>query len=298
MKKLFSLMAVVFITFGLTVGSAEAKRLGGGGNSGKQRSSPTMQQQAPKSPAQAAPAPAQAATTPGMPAAPVAKPSFMQKWGGMIAGFGMGALLGSMFGGNMAGLGGLLNILLIGGALYLAYKFFVSRKAATTGPMQYAGAGAPVLQPSGDKPVNFGGAPLPTNPVESANSTRNIPAGFDVEPFERQAKTAFIRLQAANDAKDLNDIREFTTPEMYAELSMQIQERGNTPQKTEVVTLNAEVIEVVTENDFAIASVRYSGMIREAVGALPEPLDEVWHVQKNLKDAKSTWQISGIQQMH
>ena len=57
----------------------------------------------------------------------------------------------------------------------------------------------------------------------STASQCNIPAGFPVETFLRSAKTSFIRLQAANDRKDLNDIREYTTPEMFAEISMQLQ---------------------------------------------------------------------------
>ena len=95
----------------------------------------------------------------------------------------------------------------------------------------------------------------------------------------RSAKTSFIRLQAANDRKDLNDIREYTTPEMFAEISMQLQERDNAPQKTDVVNVNAELLEVNNENDFAIASVRMSGQLSENNGAA-ESFDEIWHVQK------------------
>ena len=84
---------------------------------------------------------------------------------------------------------------------------------------------------------------------------------------------------------------------MYAELSLQIQERGEAPQKTEIVSLNVNVLEVVTEGQRAIASVRYSGEIREAVGAPTEAFEEVWHVSKRLDDAKSTWLLAGIQQL-
>jgi predicted lipid-binding transport protein (Tim44 family) len=83
---------------------------------------------------------------------------------------------------------------------------------------------------------------------------------------------------------------------MFAEISMQLQERDNTPQKTDVVSVNAELLEVVTENDHAIASVRLSGELRENSGA-PEHFDEIWHVQKNLKDEKAVWLLAGIQQV-
>ena len=84
---------------------------------------------------------------------------------------------------------------------------------------------------------------------------------------------------------------------MYAELSLQIQERGDAVQKTEIVTLNVSVLEVTTEGQRAVASVRYTGEIREEAGGLAEPFDEIWHVAKRLDDAKSTWLLAGIQQL-
>ena len=84
---------------------------------------------------------------------------------------------------------------------------------------------------------------------------------------------------------------------MYAELSLQIQERGDKPQKTEIVSLNVNVLEVTTEGQRAVASVRYSGEICEDAGAPAEAFDEIWHVAKRLDDAKSTWLLAGIQQL-
>ena len=128
-----------------------------------------------------------------------------------------------------------------------------------------------------------------------ANQPSNIPADFPVESFLRSAKTSFIRLQAANDRKDLNDIREYTTPEMFAEISMQLQERDNTPQKTDVIAINGNLLEVANEGDYAIASVRFTGQLRDNNGTL-ENVDEVWHVQKDVRDDKAVWLLSGIQQ--
>lgn len=70
-------------------------------------------------------------------------------------------------------------------------------------------------------------------------------------------------MQAANDAKNIDDIREFTSPEMFAEIRMQMTERGDAAQQTDVVRLDAELLEVVTEGDRHIASVRFGGLIRE-----------------------------------
>ena len=123
-----------------------------------------------------------------------------------------------------------------------------------------------------------------------------MPADFQVEPFLRQAKMAFIRLQAANDAKDLDDIRDYTTPEMYAEIAMQIEERVDASQKTEAINVHPTLLEVVSEGGYEIASVRFAGLMRESDQGNPEPFDEVWHVQKKLNDRRAAWLISGIQQ--
>jgi predicted lipid-binding transport protein (Tim44 family) len=136
--------------------------------------------------------------------------------------------------------------------------------------------------------VTAASQPMPRRP------TLEIP-GFEVAPFVRVAKTSFIRLQAANDSGDLDDIRDYTTPEMYAEIAMQVKERQG-QQKTEVVSLDADVVEAIVENGYEIASVRFWGLIRENDASNPEPFDETWHVRRKAGDRKAPWLISGIQQ--
>lgn len=281
----FTVLLVIFLTaITLFSSHAQAKRFGGGGSIGKQR---TMSAPAQKSPA-AAPAPA----TPAQPAA--APQPAGNKWLGPLAGLAIGAGLGALFasgglGGMGGAMGGILMALAIGAVVMLLISMFRKKQSAEPA-MQYAGAGAPYA--GSQEPVQQtvgGGASAPV-------AAANIPADFPVESFLRSAKTSFIRLQAANDRKDVNDIREYTTPEMFAEISMQLQERDNTPQKTDVISVNAELLEVNTENDVAIASVRMSGQLRENNGS-PENFDEIWHVQKNLKDEKAVWLLAGIQQV-
>jgi predicted lipid-binding transport protein (Tim44 family) len=120
--------------------------------------------------------------------------------------------------------------------------------------------------------------------------------GGPVEPFLRVAKTSFIRLQAANDAGDLDDVRDYTTPEMFAEIAMQVRDRGGAQQKTEVVSVDAAIADAAIEGDYAYASVRFWGLIREAPGANPEPFDEIWHVRRRANNPKDAWLIAGIQQ--
>lgn len=277
MKRFLLVLTVALSSITLLAANAEAKRMGGGSSFGKQRTmSPQQTQKAPA----AAPAPA----------APAAAPAAGNKWLGPLAGLAIGAGLGALFmGGGLGGMGGaigsILMMLAVGAlVMFLIAKFRKPQAAA----MQYAGQGAPISQP--DTQSYSGGS------AAAAPAVKNIPADFPVEAFLRSAKMSFIRLQAANDRKDLNDIREYTTPEMFAEISMQLQERGNAAQTTDVIALNADLLEVVTENNHAIASVRMSGQLAENKGA-PETFDEIWHVQKDLQDDKAVWLLSGIQQI-
>ena len=279
MKKFLTLFFVAFVSFGLSAHDADAKRFGGGSSFGKQRQmSPAPQKQA------QAPA---AAPAPGAPA-----PSGAGKWLGPLAGLAAGGLLASMFmGGGMGGLGGGIGSILMILAL-VAAAFFVVRmlRKPQSQPVQYAGHTERV-------PItDIGGAAAPAATAAMSPSAGSRPAWFEDEPFLREAKKHFIRLQDANDRGDLNDIHEFVTPEMYAEISMQIQERGGKPNKTEVVTLNAEIVDVVTEGDAVIASVRFSGMIREEANAPAEAYNEIWHIQKSQSQPNASWFISGIQQ--
>jgi predicted lipid-binding transport protein (Tim44 family) len=234
-------------------------------------------QQAQKAPA-AAPAPTQNATP--------AKQG--NKWMGPLAGIAAGLGLAALF--SHFGLGEGMGMLLMIVLAVVAVMFLMSMLRKKQQPaMQYAGAGAPYggMQQPAAQPLAGSAAPV--------QEARNIPADFPVDSFLRSAKTSFIRLQAANDRKDLNDIREYTTPEMFAEISMQIRERDDAPQKTDVLSIHTDLLEVANEGDYAIASVRFTGQLSENNGA-PEDIDEIWHVQKDLRDDKSVWLLAGIQQ--
>ncbi len=284
MNKILTLLTLAVLSFGLVAFDAEAKRFGGGKSIGQQRQS-ISPQAAPKSPTAAAPAAAAAAGG--------------SKWAGPLAGLAAGGLLAALFmGGAFEGIN-MMDVLML--AALMAAVFFVvrmmrkSRQEQVTRPLQYSGMGANTGD-SGVTPTTTMGTGTAAAVAPTPHAA-NIPADFQVEPFLRNAKTSFIRLQAANDARDLNDIREYTTPEMYAEISMQISERGDEPQKTEILAINAELLEVVTTDDQAIASVHFNGQLRDAPGASPETFDEIWHVQKNLKDPESVWLLAGIQQV-
>jgi predicted lipid-binding transport protein (Tim44 family) len=103
-------------------------------------------------------------------------------------------------------------------------------------------------------------------------------------------------MQAAWDRSDLVDLREFTSPEVYGELSMQIQERGGQPDYTEVVNIDAQLLGIETTANDYLASVQFNGMIRNAPNAAPEPYLEVWNLSKSI-NGSSGWVLAGIQQI-
>jgi predicted lipid-binding transport protein (Tim44 family) len=261
-------------------GDADAKRLGGGTSSGMSRSDSVVRRES--TPPTAAPRPA----TPATAAAP--QPARSGMWGmlgGLALGVGLGALLSHF--GMGAEFGGLMMMLLLAFGAFMLFKMFTRRAQAA--PVQYAGAGAPVGPPSRVEPTGGGSTSVSTEP--------SIPAGFDVEGFLRQAKLNFVRLQAANDAGDLDDIRQFTSPEMFAEIQLQYQERGRASQRTDVVQLDARLLDLTQEERRYVSSVRFSGLIRETEGAAPVSIEEVWHLAKPI-DGSSGWALAGIQQLN
>lgn len=258
---------------------AEAKRLGGGGSFGMQRA-------APRSPAPSAPTAVPAKPAPATtPQAPAPQPGGVGRWlgplAGLAAGIGLAALLSHFgLGEEFASL--LLIVALVFGAFFVLRLLFGRRRAVP----EYAGAGAPArFEPTSVAGGSAGAAP----PVE-------VPAGFDVAGFLRNAKLNFVRLQAANDAGNIADLKDFTTPEVFAELKLQFDERGRAAQQTDVVQLDADLLGLESEDARHVASVRFHGLIREEANAAPAPFDEVWHLTKPV-DGSSGWVVAGIQQV-
>ncbi|MDB5802584.1 MAG: transporter [Rhodocyclales bacterium] len=278
MFKRFALMLFVAVSAaGMSVDYAEAARLGGGRSLGMQRSIPQRQAMPP---AYQRPAPA-----------PVGAPaSGWRKWAGPLAGLAAGIGLAALMshfgmGGDMAG----ILMLVIGAVLVFALvrRFMAPRQQQ---PAIASGPAAWQQQPAQYEAAQAYGSSAP------ASGSSSIPADFDVDGFTRQAKVNFIRLQASNDAGNLDDIREFTSPEMFAEIKLDIDERRGAKQKTDVVNLDVQVLEVVEEAGRYVTSVRFHGLLREDAANSPQPFDEVWHLSKP-RDGNLGWVLSGIQQV-
>jgi predicted lipid-binding transport protein (Tim44 family) len=322
MNKFFVSALLIAAATALSPMSADAKRLGSGSSSGMQRNMPAKS--APDAvPAKPAAAAAAAAPAAAGAAAAAPKRNWMGPLAGLAAGLGIAALMSHL--GMGAAFGNFLTMALLALVAVFAIRFLMKRfggglggglggnKPALAGMGASGGMGAFNNAPDNAPKNNMfrtAEAATPVTPFQnptpasfesaaSANvATRNhVPADFDSPGFERIAKIIFIRMQTANDAGDLNDLRNFTTPEMFATIRLELQERGTAKQETDVVNVEAQVLDVATEAERQIVSVRFHGMIREEKDAAAAAFDEVWHLVKPQDDSRS-WAIAGIEQNH
>lgn len=288
------------LAFSLTAQDVQAKRMGGGRSIGRQ--SHSFQQ-----PHRAAPNQNQQASRNQNPASPPAAQPQRNRWlgplAGLAAGLGIAALMSHL--GLGGALGGMLSSLLVVGLIGLAAFFIIrlisSRRSNTDVRNE------PAFKPAfstGQTAEPF--TPTPANAAEPAPlNTIDMPprlpqplteaADFDSEAFLRAAKVLFIRLQTAWDAGNLDDIRKFTTAEMFAEVKLDITERGTTPSHTSVDQINAELLSIENQSIEPVASVRFSGLIRETQEQITaEPFTEVWNFTKEMN---GEWKLGGIQQL-
>lgn len=292
LNRILAVSLATLLAFALPVHDAEAKRLGGGG---MKRSVPTQTTpntppaQQPAAPQQAAPGKQAAAA----PAAAAPKRSWMGPIAGLAAGLGLAALASHLgFGAELANF---MTMLLLGIVAFVVIGFLVRRFAKPKAATQLAGAGAnggnfrmQEPQPQSAQPA---WQPQASAAPVAAAAMSNVPADFDAAGFEKIAKQVFIRLQAANDAGDQADLRRFTTPQMYASIQADLLERGTQKQSTEVLQLDANVVDVAAENGEQIVSVRFWGLVREQSEQAATDFDEVWH----LVQSGEGWLIAGIQ---
>ncbi|MBI3150435.1 MAG: Tim44 domain-containing protein [Betaproteobacteria bacterium] len=295
------MVAALALGAAVLVVPAEAKRLGGGKSVGTQRDAVTQRQAAPP-----AASPQQAAPTAGAPAAAAAPAtSGARRWlgpiAGIAAGLGLAALL-SHFGLGEGFASMLLILLLVVGVVFVVRLFLRARQPARATGMAYAGP-APAAHglhtPHGyeTQPAPAFGAAERFGASPQAHLAPAVPEGFEVEPFLKHAKLNFTSMQQAFDRADFLALKTLTTPEMFLEVKRDLEERAGAGNQTEVLKLEAQIVEVVQEGEVAWASVRFSGLVRENPEDPASSFDEVWNLRKDLS-AKEGWLLAGIQQLN
>ena len=287
---------------------------------------------APGAPAQnAAPSNAAQQAAPAAAGAGAAAAATKKPWGAMLGGLAAG--LGLAWLANSLGMGaGFAQFLML--ALLALVAFAVirmvmrSRRPAPGNASPFAFQGAGAGSPSADvqvprqynpekvgndasarswergagtafqaQPGSAGGSMIGSALAGSQNW--GVPAGFDTEGFLQAAKRNFTTLQAVWDASDIATLRSMMTDGMLDEIRAQLAEReaqraGEHPNHTEVVILEAQLLGIEDLGDAYMASVEFSGMIREEPSAGPSPFREVWNMTKP-KSGASGWLVAGVQ---
>jgi predicted lipid-binding transport protein (Tim44 family) len=317
--KLWSWVLVMVLAFA-SFESEAARRLGGGGSIGKQSSNVTQRQATPP----AAPAQNQAAPA-AQPGANPAAAAPRRPWAGMLGGLAAG--LGLAWLAHSLGLGEAFGQFLMIALLAMVVMVVIGmimrsrRGPQPNRPYAFEGAGAPADQAmpprqySPDKVGNDASArPWERNSMAfdgskgaqgvqigsalAAPQTWGIPDGFDTAGFVAAAKRNFVTLQDAWDRSDIPSLRAMMTDEMLSEIKAQLGERenqlGGQPNKTEVVMLEAQLLGIEDLGSDYMASVEFSGMIREEPSAGPSPFREVWNMTKP-KSGDSGWLVAGVQ---
>jgi predicted lipid-binding transport protein (Tim44 family) len=219
-----------------------------------------------------------------------------------------------------------LLIALIAGAVLVAVGLLRRRRAALTPGLVYQAAGSgshpgigdtqldPVT-PRGYSSNNVGNdasaRPWEQHPVmpESAADPLTDPAlggtpgwgtpdGFDTVGFLKVSKANFVSLQAAWDRSDIAALRAMMTDGMLEQIKAQLAEReqtqGATANQTDVVMLEARLLGIDEVGLAYLASVEFSGLIREDASAGPNPFREVWNITR-AKSGSDGWLVAGVQ---
>jgi predicted lipid-binding transport protein (Tim44 family) len=242
------------------------------------------------------------------PGAAAAAPSGASRWlgpiAGIAAGLGLAALL-SHFGLSESFASFLLIALLVVAAVVVV-RMLMSRRASPQGSssLRYGSVGgvsgahgtSQRFQPANE--ITPPGSAIRVEPTWSARgvdtSVRRMPPGFEPAPFLEQAKLQFHRLQEANDNGDRDTLANVTTPAMYRDLVKDLDERKS-QVPTDIVALDAEVLDVTQEGTRYVASIRFNGLLREDGARDAEPFAEIWNLEKPV-NGSTGWLLAGIQQ--
>lgn len=218
-------------------------------------------------------------------------------FGGLFGGLLAGSLLGSLLmGGGFAG-GGILDIIIIGLLVYFGLKFFRSRRQQSENQRYTEEYRTQSYQNPNTADSEYGSAwdNLRSERVQPQPQTANIPSSFNTEEFLTGAKKLYVRMQESWDMRDIDDIKQFTAPIMHKDIEEQFKE-DPTPSKTQLLLINASVLEVKEEGDFEQVAVLFDVLMKEQENPENEQVKEIWNFSRD-KAHNGSWLLDGIQQV-
>ena len=321
------LSTVFAVTLTLSGTAADAKRMGGGGSFGKQSSNVTQRQ----APANNATNPSAAPGAGAAAAAAAPKKPWGAMLGGLAAGLGLAWLASSL---GLGGAFSQIIMFALLALVVMVVIGFVMRKLKGGGtnsagstrsqpPFAFQGAGnaSEATTPRNYSPANVGNdasaRPWERNATAfdsnaaaagaggsmigsglAGSQTWGVPAGFDADGFLKACKTNFVTLQDAWDRSDIQNLRAMMTDDMLAQIKTQLADRethtGGVANKTEVVMLDAQLLGIEEMSDVYMASVEFSGMIKEDASSGASPFREVWNMTKP-RSGSGGWLVAGVQ---
>ena len=207
---------------------------------------------------------------------------------------------------------GFLGYLLLAGLGYLAYRLFFVKKKPTTPIVNDTSYQRTVNEPAYSAPSMNAGSSADFNTdimfkkgdSTVSSSTVNLaksrdfstPSGFDSAAFLDDVKHRYMDLQKAWDSRDFAEIRGLTTDKVFAEIQDQLKS-SNDFNHTEVLTLDADLLEIRELTSEFEAAVLFESTIRESANAQATQVGEVWHFVKSKSGFNSNWMLDGIQQL-
>ena len=300
-------LALVMLTITLHAGEAFARAGSGGSRGSRSYSTPARPPASPTTPT----SPSRQYSAPTQQPAPASRGWFGPIMGG-LAGFALGGLLGGMLFGHGFGGGfgfGLMDMLLIGGALYLLYRFMSARRAQQPA---YAGgygggprSGADVAYPA--TAVATPPAAPPSELDTGFSHIRQMDAAFDPDALAETARRLFPDVQSAVAARDMSPLSSRLTPRMYTTLVAQcdrLRAARHTNRIEQLEVRRAEVTEAWQESGQDYVTVYLTGSlvdytVDDASGALvegsrsPQEFAEYWTFARPV--GPNPWKLSAIQ---
>jgi len=303
--------------FGTSITDAAAARMGGGKSFGSRPSysTPYQRNQSPMGSGMNRPgAQGQPQMSPAQQKNQGIRDAMAQRggFGRFLGGMMLGGLLGALFmGGGFENIN-FMDILVFAGIAFLLMKLLAARRNSAGNPAS-AGAfgGAAATSDHGGvfhrdvhgsaQGPGFNTDLLSKTPAGSGGGSNHqgplMPADFDVAFFLTGAKAAYGMMQKAWDDADLAELRALTSDKVFGELQDQIRSRGAAPNQTDLLKVDAEILEVRDVGPEREVTVLFDVLMREDRDGRPEQVREVWHFTRTRASRQPTWFLDGIQQL-